>query len=466
MTGLVRVRRWLLAAMLLTGFCVGLVPLPAVALSYEEARHFALRTGDAALPNGIERLLPLTRTQAVDLVLSGLRNQSVLPPPAWFRDARLNTATMTPEERTAYASLRAAQQRELVSWWYLEMLSTPSPLTERLVFFWHNHFTSSQSKVNSAQMMYRQNALFRDAGTYDFGALLRGIVRDPAMLVYLDNNRNIARAPNENLARELMELFTLGIGNYTEEDVRQVARALTGYTVNATTDAFLYDSRNHDNGQKTILGRTGNFDGDNVAQILLTHPKTAELIVGKLWREFVSTTPNPAERTRLAGVFASSGFQMRPLLRALFLSEAFWAPANRAGLIKHPHEFTVHIARQLALPLRESVNLPGQGVSMGLDLLNPPTVKGWPGHFAWISTMTLPVRQRYITTATTIYRNEVAPALYGTTAARLPTVDAAMLARLNAQYLSAAPTYTQPAAPLPLITALQSVMLDAAFQTK
>ncbi|HYC04078.1 MAG TPA: DUF1800 domain-containing protein [Azospirillaceae bacterium] len=461
-------RRRALAALAL-GLSLAGSPVAARAaetLSHGEVLHLGARTGHLAIPEGFDALQRRSREQAVDLLLDGLRQRPFLPPPAWVDELPETLTGKTDAERQAYFARRSAQQRELQSWWYLEMLATPSPLTERLVFFWHNHFTSSLSKVNSAQMMYRQQALFRQAGTSDFGALLAGIVRDPAMLIYLDNNRNVARAPNENLARELMELFTLGIGHYGEQDVKEVARALTGYTVDGATESFRFDQRNHDSGQKTILGQTGRFTGDDVARILLNHPKTAELVVTKLWREFVSARPDPAEVRRLAEIFREGRFRMRPLLRALFLSDAFWSPANRAGLIKAPHEFLVHTVRHLGLPIRESLNLPSQGRAMGLDLLNPPTVKGWPGHFAWIGTTSLPARQRFVQTAVSIWRAEVAPGLFGVPANRLPRIDARQLDMLNAAYLTVGPAYVQPAAPLELSAALRAVLLDAGYQTK
>lgn len=438
----------------------------AFALTQEEARHLALRTGDAAVPGRIDSFIPLSRAQAVDKALAGLRTQPQIGKPAWADQLPQDTSKMTAEQRTAYFDMRSKQRQELPTWWYMEMMATSSPLTERLVLFWHDHFTSSLAKVNSAQMMWKQNQLFRSLGTTNFASLLGAIVRDPAMLIYLDNNRNVARAPNQNLARELMELFTLGVGNYTEADVAEVARALTGHTVNGATEAFRFDTANHDAGEKTILGQRGKFKAEDVVRILLAHPKTAERIVGKLWQEFVSPTPDPAQVSRLAADFRASGYQMKPLLRALFLTDAFWSTANRASLVKHPAELVVHTARGLSLPARETMNLYGQAKRMGQALFEPPNVAGWPAHLTWIDSMTLPARQNYITNAVTLWRNEVAPAVFKTKPTTLPRLDQAGLDRLNGQYLSVGPTYVQPAAPVEMSAALRAVLLDAGFQTK
>lgn len=442
------------------------LPMPAAALTQQEARHLAFRTGDAAIPGVMNSFIPLTRQQAVDRVLAGLRTEPLIGKPSWADELPRDTSKMTAAERTAYDQRRAAQRNELPTWWYMEMVATPSPLTERLVLFWHDHFTSSIDKVGSAQMMYRQNQLFRSLGTRDFGALLAAIVRDPAMLIYLDNNRNIARAPNENLARELMELFTLGIGNYTEQDVKELARALTGYTVDRTTEAFVFNRANHDAGEKIILGSKGSFNGDTAAQLLLNHPKTAERIVTKLWLEFVSPQPDATAIQALVKVFRDNKFQMRPLLRALFLSDAFWDPANRASLVRHPAEYVVHTARALGLPPRETANLHGQAVRMGQTLFAPPNVAGWPGHLAWINTTTLPARQTFATNAVTIWRNEVAPVLFKATSSTLPRMGQNDLDLLNVGHLAVGPTYTQPAAPLEISAALRAVVLDAGYQTK
>lgn len=452
-----------------------LLPGAAQALNQDEARHLALRTGYSVMPGGGDPFLPLSRAEAVDRVLGELRIAPFLAPPAWVDELPGYRSDMTVEERQARDTVRAQQRSELVAWWYLEMASTPSPLTEKLVLFWHNHFVSAQSKVNSAQMMYRQNAQFRRLGSTSFADLLSAMVRDPAMLIYLDNNRNVARAPNENLARELMELFTLGVGNYTETDVKEVARALTGNTVVSATEAFLYDARNHDTKNKTILGQTGNWGDSDVVRILLEQPATARFIVTKLWREFISPTPDAAQVEQFAEIFRSQNYAMRPLLRAMLTSDAFWASSNRAAIVKAPAEYLVQTLRALSLPTREAMNLPSYGRQLGQDLFNPPNVKGWPGNTAWINTQTLPARQSFVQTAVNLWKAEVAPAQFGVTAKVvngkaqplvLPSITADQQKVLIGRFLSAAPVYVQPTAPIEVSAALRAILLDAGYQTK
>ena len=203
--------------------------------------------------------------------------------------------------------------------------------------FWHNHFTSSLNKVRWPHLLYHQNALFRRLATGNFAELLRAVARDRAMLLYLDSQTNRVGQANENFARELLELFTLGEGQgYTERDIREAARAFTGWMVNPGTGEFTVARRFHDTGSKTFLGRTGRFDGDDIIDIVLDQPRIAEHICEKLWRAFVSDTPDAGAVRRLAAVFRGSGYELRPTLRALFLSAEFRAPANRGVLTKSP----------------------------------------------------------------------------------------------------------------------------------
>jgi uncharacterized protein (DUF1800 family) len=287
------------------------------------------------------------------------------------------------------------EARDLRNWWVEEMLVTDQPLTERMVLFWHNHFTSSIQKVRFPAAMLRQNALFRREALGNFATLLRAVARDPAMLVYLDGARSVVGRPNENFARELLELFTLGEGHYGEADIKAAARAFTGWTVDRQTGAFTLRKREHDDGEKTFLGQTGRFDGDEIVAILLRHPRTAETIVEKLWREFVSLTPDPAQVRRLAANFRKD-YEIRPLLRAILLSDDFGDPAQRGALIKSPVELIVGTVHLLALPVPEKTQLVRMMQGLGQTLFDPPNVKGWPGGESWITTYTLLLRQQFM----------------------------------------------------------------------
>ena len=285
---------------------------------------------------------------------------------------------------------------ELRGWWVHEMLVTPSPLTERMTLFWHNHFVSAQPKVRISRLMYRQNVTLRENALGNFGALLHAIARDPAMVVYLDSAQNRRGAPNENFAREVMELFTLGEGHYSEADVKEAARAFTGWSIDRESGMFMFRPRLHDGGVKTVLGHTGRLDGDAVLDLFLARPETAEFIVAKLWREFVSPDPDPAEVARIAQRFRASNYEIKVALASLFASDAFYAPANRGVLVKSPVELVVGTLRQLELAPDSAVPFAIATAGMGQNLFSPPNVKGWPGGDAWINTTTLLARKQFL----------------------------------------------------------------------
>src|SRR5258706_158646 len=194
-------------------------------------------------------------------------------------------------------------------------------------------FAGRQQKVKANQLMYRQNLLLRRHALGNFAVLLHAIARDPAMVVYLDSASNRKGEPNENFAREVMELFTLSEGHYTENDIKEAARAFTGWSLARETFGFRFRPMLHDDGDKTVLGRSGRFDGDQVLDILLAQPATAEFITAKLWKEFISPTPDEREVKRLAKLFRDSGYELTPLLSALLASDAFFAPADRGPLV-------------------------------------------------------------------------------------------------------------------------------------
>ncbi len=371
----------------------------AAPLGFDDARHLLNRTSFAAAPADIEAFAGLTREQAMDRLLSWARQPPVTPLPAWAGepfDSPRRLRGMSPEERKL--ALREIFQKafELQSWWLTEMLVTPSPLTEKMTLFWHSHFVSSQQKVRSPQLMYRQNALLRRHALGNFGELLHAVARDPAMVIYLDSASNRKGQPNENFAREVMELFTLGEGQYGERDIKEAARAFTGWSIDLDTGEFLFRRMAHDDGVKTVLGRSGNFDGDAVLDILLAQPQTAEFIAAKLWREFVSPEPDAAEVKRIARIFRESRYDIRAAVKALLVSDAFYAPRNRAALIKSPVDLVVGTLRQFhfatgdVLPFVFTVNQLGQA------LFAPPNVKGWPGGEAWINSTTLLARKAFL----------------------------------------------------------------------
>jgi uncharacterized protein (DUF1800 family) len=372
---------------------------PALALTTAEARHLLARTGFAASSDHIEALTPLSSEAAVARILDGVRKDPVTAPPAWTRNwapPGRPLGQLSRAEREALVKQRRAWAMELKAWWLREMLATPSPVTEVMTLFWHNHFTSELRKVKSPVLMYRQNLLLRRHALGNFATLLRRVARDPAMLLYLDGARSRRGAPNENFARELLELFTLGEGHYAEADVKAAARAFTGWTLDRRTGAFTVRPQWHDGGAKEFLGWRGAYDGDGIIDILLTHPRTAEHVVEKLWRAFVSESLDRPDIRRLAALFRDSGYEIKPLLQALFTSRAFQAPEARGRLIKSPVELLVGMARQFDVPTERPERVVKLSRRLGQDLFAPPNVKGWPGGTAWITTDSLLIRQNLL----------------------------------------------------------------------
>jgi uncharacterized protein (DUF1800 family) len=376
-------------------------------MGFDEARHLLSRTALGATPAEILATQTLDYATAVDRLLSKIRPQAATPAPEWVTEgpsflrqqARAEADKKAVEAKPVQAVVQKRvqeQARELRAWWVEELVSTDQPLVERMTLFWHNHFTSSILKVRFVPSMYWQNVLFRSEAFGNFATLLRAVARDPAMLIYLDGVQSVARQPNENFARELLELFTLGEGHYSEADIKNAARAFTGWSIDRETGHFQNHAQLHDDGEKTFLGKTGRFAGDDIVEILLRQPRTAETIVKKLWREFVSFSPDSTEVARLAAIFRSGNYEMKPLLRALLLSPAFRDPANRAALIKSPVELIVGAVRMLGLPVQEKTQLVRMMGALGQIPFNPPNVKGWPGGESWITTNTLLLRQQFM----------------------------------------------------------------------
>ena len=452
----------------------------ARALDAADARHLLARTGFGATAEEAAALAPLSRVQAVDRILNGARTTAVTPGPAWLTDNKPvfpALGQLNAEDRAAQQKLTNEQVQQIKAWWYDEMLATPSPFTERMTLFWHNHFTSSLRKTRSPVLHYRQNALLRRESLGSFAALLREVSRDPVMLDYLDNRLNRWERPNENFARELLELFTLGEGHYTEQDIKNAARAFTGWTTTPDRARFLENVRIHDPDSKTFLGRTGRFDGDDILKLILQQPRTAEFIAAKLWREFVSPTPDAKEVQRLAAVFRDGGYEIKPLMRAMLTSDAFWAAKNRGELIKSPVEFLVGTVRFFENTPVDGDSLARYSRRLGQDIFDPPNVKGWPGHTAWISTDTLLAREQFLQRLLRGDRLGPAQQMMAGNQRRLPSLPAAtdesmagpkgavIEAELRALLLAKAPV-NPPAANAPARARLAALFLDPVYQLK
>jgi uncharacterized protein (DUF1800 family) len=387
------------------------VPSPRDPWDQEKAAHLLRRAGFGPLPREVAAAAAVGPERAVDALFLFPPPPTV--PPSALEDARAAERRLDaelellrasherpkdhPELRDYYQEVIQAHGRAIVettSWWLDRMATGPAPLQEKLVLFWHGHFTSAFGDVHDAMAMYNQNQLFRANAAGNFAQLLDRVARDPAMLVYLNNDQNLRGHPNENWARELMELFTMGIGRYTEDDVRESARAWTGWTL---ADERFYEGRRtfafkpqqHDDGQKTFLGQTGNWDGTDVMRIILAQPATPQWIAGKLARFFVSPEPPPAVVEALAGALRQQNYEIAPVLGALFRSRAFYRPEVIHAQVKSPTEYVVGAVRHLGVEDPDWIRLGGAMTLMGQHLFFPPTVAGWNGGAEWINSGTV-----------------------------------------------------------------------------
>lgn len=367
--------------------------MPAWSLSPEEARHLLVRTGFGATFVEIDRLRPLDRATAVDLILSEAQLPTGGPRPNWADQNPMIVRSI--DDPAVAESLLRAQGEELQAWWIERMLISPTPLRERMTLFWHGHFATALSKVQSPQLMLRQNGFLRRHALGDFRALLRGMVTDPAMLLYLDGATSTAAAPNENFAREVMELFTLGVGRYGEADVRAAARALTGWVVHPATGDAVFVPARHDSGVKTLFGATGRWDADDLVRILLDQPQTAQFVVDRVWHAFVSTPPQQATLVALADEFRAD-YRISPLVRAVLLSDAFWAEQERGAMIAGPVDWAVGTLRMLDVYDTPAGPVAALCAALGQALFEPPDVAGWPGGDSWIAPTTLALRQEVV----------------------------------------------------------------------
>jgi len=269
------------------------------------------------------------------------------------------------------------------------MVYTARPLAARLAVFWHNHFATSNVKVNRPALMLQQLRTFEQHALGSFDQMLLAVARDPAMILWLDGDENHKGRPNENFARELLELFTLGVGNYSERDIKEIARAFTGWR--QRDGSFYFNRRDHDDGLKEALGRRGGFDGGDIVPLVLTQPAAAEFLARKLMREFVSDTPDAELVAAFADVMRAEKFNIAAALRILLASRAMFAAGSYRARISSPVEFVVGTLRTLEMRMYMHAAARACG-EMGQRLFEPPTVKGWDGGRTWIDSATMLVR--------------------------------------------------------------------------
>lgn len=366
----------------------------------QKAAHLLNRAGFGGTPEEIQKLVDLGPEKAVESLVYFERIPDTTRNPPWAepdgeRLAKFRAYRDAPEEKKKeLRKMEQKEQREQVQelryWWLQRMAFGPRPLQEKLALFWHGHFATSIQKVKSAYYMWRQNEIFRRYGSGDWRQLLTEVSKDPAMLIWLDQAQSRKEHPNENFAREVMELFTLGEGHYTEKDITEAARAFTGWSLDRVHEEFIYRDRMHDKGEKTILGRTGNFSGDDVLVTIIIHnPQSSRFITRKLWTYFAGEMPSDEFNDALANSFRTGGYNFKPLLRTLFLSEEFYSQSIMRQQIKSPVQWLIGSVRLLERELPPAPLSINALRSLGQDLLAPPNVKGWDGGLSWITTNNL-----------------------------------------------------------------------------
>jgi hypothetical protein len=394
-----------------------LTPIASADWNYDFAAHLLERAGFGGTPQEIQALAKLTPAQAIArLVRFEGTNISQLPP---FEHSGIHDPGLEPFPPTRPAVTDLAKEKgealgikvkptgnrrlqpvvneffywlrasvletnRVSYWWANRMLTSPRPLQEKMALFWHGHFASNEAKVRDYRKLLMQLELFQKQGMGNFRDLTVAVAQDPAMLSFLDAGVNVKGASNENFAREIMEIFTMGVGNYTEKDIREAARAFTGW--NYVDTKFVVNKDQHDDGEKTFLGRTGRLDGIDVIDIIMQQPVTADYIAGKIYRFFVRQDLSPELQKKLGAILRQNKYEITPLLETIFLSRDFYSPASVGTQIKSPVQLAVETYKKLG-----QTNIPGvpdfnlATAALGQQLFSPPTVAGWAGGQSWIT---------------------------------------------------------------------------------
>ncbi|MDX6767276.1 MAG: DUF1800 domain-containing protein [Candidatus Methylacidiphilales bacterium] len=380
-----------------------LAPLPASDWNETTAAHLLLRTGFGATQQEIQECAAAGLDASVDRLVDWEKTPDPTADPEWAKpdptlaEQRRALRNLPEEERRMKFQEFQRQQREqlheLKQWWLERMRNGPRPLQEKLTLFWHGHFATSAEKVKIAYFMWRQNDIFRRLGNGPFRNLLLEVGRDPAMLVWLDGAQSRKDAPNENYGRELLELFTLGEGHYTEDDIKAAARAFTGWTVNRFNQTASFQKFNHHDGRKTFLGASGNFNDEDIIDQILGQNQCARHLSNRLWSFFAYQNPPAALADSLGDSLYRLNYDLRPFLKAMFRSREFYSARAIGTQIKSPVQWllaTAKSAEMARFPGRAAIGLLTQ---LGQNLLEPPSVKGWDGGRTWVSTTTLLLRQ-------------------------------------------------------------------------
>ena len=376
-------------------------------INFAEARHLVARSGLGVEWIQIKNLEGRSRQQAIDILL---RPKSSLPPaPSKMTPWNVRTnmyESKNPKHKMEMHKMAEIEGARLKRWWIAHMLKTQSPIVEKMTLFWHGHFTSSLDKVEQPSLLYSQNKMFRRHSLGNFATLLKAVAKDPAMSVYLDGQLNEKRSPNENFARELLELFTLGHGHFTESDVQHVARAFTGSSVNRFKGTYAFNKAEHDRTPKSVLGKRVN-NADDVIRVLLEHPRTAMTIAEKFWSLFVSDAEPDQRVTMLwARKFRNSHYDIKVLLREVLNSDVFWSDEYKGTVTKSPVDLVIGSLRTIPSQLFTHKDVEGILRLLGQDLFDPANVKGWKSGLAWIDAETIMVRSSMVNKLTGANLNE------------------------------------------------------------
>ncbi|MFT3784705.1 MAG: DUF1800 domain-containing protein [Tepidisphaeraceae bacterium] len=390
-----------------------------------KAAHLLNRCGFGGTQEEIAEVLRAGPSEAVERLLdfpdAGADEQSQTDVPDFsgiegypktFAERRKLFEGLSPQERQDLQQKLNAANREavfaLVRWWLGRMTSGPYPLQEKLTLMWHGHFTTSASDERSAWLMWQQHETLRRYAGGNFRQFVHAISRDPAMIDYLNNQQNRKGHPNENYARELMELFTLGIGNYSENDIKEAARAFTGWGNDG--DDFIFRRNFHDDGEKSFFGKRGNFDGHDIIDIILGGEVSSRYIASKLYGWFAHDVNDESLAGALGTALKQSNYELRPLLRTILTSRGFYSEVAMFTQIKSPIQLLIGMVRQMGVRMPAPGDTRNFFQASGQMPLNPPNVKGWPGGRTWINTSTLFVRYNAgVRLAGTIEKNALVP---------------------------------------------------------
>ncbi|HWB58118.1 MAG TPA: DUF1800 domain-containing protein [Chthoniobacteraceae bacterium] len=372
-----------------------LTPLDPKQWDLTKAAHLLNRAGFGGSPEQIEALHAMGFDKAVASMLNAPDDSQQFAKPADI--APVNYLAMIAgladaDKKTKVQEIQKQQRGnmlELMNWWLNRMAQTPNPLREKMTLFWHGNFATSVQKVKQAYLMWQQNETFRQNALGNFGDLAKAVSRDPAMMIYLDTRESKKEHPNENFARELMELFMLGIGNYTEDDIQNSARAFTGYRIDPRDQSFRYAPFQHDDGVKTFFGQSGKYGGDDIINLILQKPACAQYITKKLWKFFAYENPSPELVTQLGGSLRGYQYEIKPMLGEIFRSAEFYSAKAIRMQIKSPVQWLVQTSKILQTDMPPTIVSVNALRQMGQIPFAPPNVKGWDGGKAWITTSTL-----------------------------------------------------------------------------